>query len=110
MPGWPSQSRRSRCSGTHREHDRSEGRGAGALNAYPSIEETTMQHELRVSRKDAARGTRLWRQLRWRRARLLHAMDSLVLDYRYPRITAWVQRQYPAGYVKECPPWAMRSH
>jgi hypothetical protein len=46
--------------------------------------------------------------LLWRWARLLHAADAMLLDYRYPRITAWVQRQYPPGYVKECPPWAMR--
>ena len=46
--------------------------------------------------------------LRWRLARLLHAGDALVLDYRYPRITAWVQRQYPPGYAHECPAWAIR--
>ena len=50
------------------------------------------------------------RRSRWRLARLLHAADALLLRYHYPQVTAWVQRRYPPGYVKECPPWGSRRN
>jgi hypothetical protein len=45
--------------------------------------------------------------LRWKAARTLHALDALVLNYRWPHITAWRERWYPPGYAHECPWWAM---
>jgi hypothetical protein len=48
------------------------------------------------------------RCLHWQGVRLLHGLDAWLLRYKYPRVTAWIQRHYPPGYVQECPPWAMR--